>query len=112
MRLSKDLELNGERVTVRELTMGEIRGWLAENEQDRRVLDPLGDLLFEDCTFDDLLHFCDVTREQIEAMPPSDVRLLIDTAREVNPDFFSLKDRLLSLAARFADANSSATSAP
>lgn len=116
MRVERKVTLSCGELTVRELTVGEIRAWLREMERmDQAELDVLGLALFEDCSFEDLQRLSDITPDQIEALPQSEVRELIAACREVNADFFAMRRRISQLGEAVlggrAQSSSSATSA-
>lgn len=109
MRRTKEIELGESRITVKELTLAEIRNWLAEDEQAEER-DIVGALLLDDCPLADLLRFCDATAEQIDGMTQSELHTLLGVAKEMNPDFFHLRSKLLRLVAGYAKSSSSAPS--
>jgi len=76
---SKKVTINGEPITVYELSVKQIRGIVEELDSlnNERVLE--------------ILSMCsDVTMEQIEGMAPSDIRDLWDAWSGVNADFLHL----------------------
>ena len=121
MRREKQLDLAGQAVTVRELTVGEVRAWLADAEgQAQRDADGMPDivglLLLEDCTFGDLKRMSDVSDGQLNDLTGSDLRVLVDACKDLNPGFFGLRARLTalgmaSLESQAAPADSTGTSA-
>lgn len=82
-------------VTVRELTVGEIRAWLAGLAGLQ--LDLVDALLLGDITPQDLARLSSLTLAQVETLTPSQLRLVLDAAREVNADFFALLGKIVSL---------------
>ena len=111
MRITNTLKFGEKIITVKELTLAEIRAWLSEREQNAGV-DIVGSLLLEDCPVTDLLHFCDATQELLDEMTQSEIRELLTTVKRLNPDFFAMRLRLLGLAARLTSGNSNKASAP
>lgn len=95
MRVIREFDLGGRKVLVRELTMGELRAWLAE--QAMKASADFVDELFaeEDLRISDLPHFCDLTPDELESRAPSELRPLISAIREVNADFFPIWRRRL-----------------
>lgn len=83
-------------VTVRELTVGEIRQWLAglaTRATDAEV-DVVGELLIEGFALSDLPLFIDAKADS-GALTQSELRAIFEAARRLNADFFGLRDRLL-----------------
>jgi hypothetical protein len=98
MRIVKTVPIGGRDVTVKELTVGEIRAWLADMGADGD--DVVSVALFEDATLADLSRMSDITAEEIAAAAPSELAAVLDMMRAVNKDFFSLRARLSKLGER------------
>ena len=90
MAATKVVELAGVQVTVRELTVAEVRTWLAEIEAGVAV-DPLGSMVFEDCSLDDLVRMSDATAEGMEALTYGELLPLRDACKALNPHFFRVR---------------------
>ncbi len=98
--LTKTIDLGDCTVTVRELTVAEVRAWLREAETaGEGEVDIVGEALMEECSFDDLARMSDLAVEEMDDLAPSEIAQVIAAAREVNPAFFGLRDRLLRLGA-------------
>ena len=97
MAASRTVELAGRTVTVRELTVGQVRDWLVEVESGKRV-DPLQALAFDGFGLDDLAQMADATAADLEAYTPSELQPLIDAARGLNPHFFRVRAALSGVA--------------
>lgn len=101
MRLEKDVRLSsGANAKVHELTVAEVRQWLEdishEGEKGQEdAIDVIASSLFRECSLPDLARMCSLSRDQLEQLTQSDVRALIAAAKELNPDFFDLRGRLL-----------------
>jgi hypothetical protein len=119
-RLNLEREIAGINYGVRELTVEEIRLWLVRMEQayteprpqrpglGRRVAillgfvkeapagawDVVSTLLFDDLTMLDLSILTTLTREQIGALTPAQLREVWIACQEVNTDFFAFRRRL------------------
>lgn len=78
-------------VTVRELTVAEVRDWLREVEQGLRPVDPAGDALFEDVCLADIGVMSDAGAEWLSQFKPSELQPLADLCKKVNPHFFRLR---------------------
>ena len=101
MAMTREVELSCGPVTVRELTVGEIRAWLKQVERredaEASEVDAVGLALFEDITFEDLQRLTTLKAKALDALAPSELRALIDVAKELNADFFAMRRRLLQL---------------
>lgn len=100
MIVQETIELgDGQTVTVRELTVGEMRQWLAKIEEVETEPDLLGETLFEDITLSDIELMSDLSSEQIDALSQSDLRAVADLVKKVNPSFFGMRVRIKGLSA-------------
>lgn len=100
MRRERHIEVGGHALTVRELTVAEIRAWLADAESQLLrdadgTPDVVGLWLLDECSFGDLLRMSTVTRDQLGDFTPAEIRELVAVCRELNPDFFTLRARLM-----------------
>lgn len=87
-------------IEVRELTLAEIRAWLAwleTGQGNAGVPDLLDTALFDDFGLSDLLRMTSMTAADMEASSPSELRKVYDACQEVNRDFFSMRARLMDL---------------
>ncbi|MBG0848418.1 hypothetical protein EGJ86_10355 [Pseudomonas sp. o96-267] len=96
---SKEIQLGSIAVTVREMSVLQVRTWLAEllNPQPQRDL--VDEALFTDCAIPDLLRMTSLTREQVDELRPSQLQEVIALCKELNPDFFAFMGRLVKPAA-------------
>ena len=69
-------------------------------------------VLFEELSLADVQALSDLSADQIEALSPSQLRLVIDLAKEVNRDFFALLRRLEAAGQRLLGEMSEGLSAP
>lgn len=100
---SKEMQLGEVSVTVRELTVLQLRAWLAEIVAPSAAeLDMLDEALFTDCAIGDLKRMTSLTEEQINHLRPSQLREVIALCKELNPDFFGFMGRLVKPAATTA----------
>lgn len=114
MVLHKQIEVGGLSVTVRELTVGEIRAWMKRMAEGVDS-DVVGELLLEEVGVSDLLSMCDASREQLDTLTPRQLRELYAACEEVNRDFFALRARVEALGRKIlapASPGSNATPAP
>lgn len=95
MRVTREFDLGGVKVNIVELTLGEIRAWLKDvataSPDPEGVVDAL---LFDDFDPAALLRMTDLSREQLDAFTPTDLRKLAAECREVNADFFAMRQRM------------------
>lgn len=105
MRRERIIALGEHAVTVRELTVGELRAWLADAEgQLLKDADGTPDIvalwLLDECTLGDLMRMSSATREQLDDMADSELRALVAACKELNPGFFALRGRLMAIGER------------
>ncbi len=79
-------------VTVNELTVSDVRDWL-KSMSEREDFDIVNAGLFkaENCTIDDLLFMTDIDKAELDQLTPTQIILIIDKAKKVNPHFFALR---------------------
>ncbi|HJE67589.1 hypothetical protein [Pseudomonas oryzihabitans] len=93
---SRVLNLDGQEIIVRELTVAGVRQMLmAEIGEDVVNLQ-----LFSDVRLEDLVQMTSLTADQIDAMRPSQLEQVIKACKEMNPDFFGMLVRLEALRAK------------
>lgn len=90
---SRELSLDGAPVIVREMTVLQVRDWLASATAER-PLDLVGDGLFPACALADLPRMTDLTAERIDQLRPSQIEQVIAACKELNPHFFGMTERL------------------
>lgn len=101
MRVERKVAIGDRDVTVRELTVGEIRQWVAEAETappdpPPAVASALA-LLEDPADHQALLgleRMTDFRLDALDSVPPSALRALLTACREVNADFFGLLARV------------------
>lgn len=112
MPLTRIVTLGERTVTVRELTVAEVRAWLLEHEIGKPV-DAIQALAVDACSLDDIAHLCDLSAADMEAYAPSDLAPLITACQELNPHFFKVRAALNGVArTMLAEAQALASSAP
>lgn len=105
MRQEKQIEIGGRTVTVRELTVAEIRAWLRgldQAEAGGRMQDLVDLALMDDVSLSDIERMTNLRMDEIEEFTPSEIEAVVAVCREVNPRFFGLQDRLRMVARRVA----------
>ncbi|PTQ70352.1 hypothetical protein [Pseudomonas sp. GV071] len=96
MGKSKVMMVGAREVICRELTVAAARNLL----QSENSGDLVKDALFLDVRLDELVLFTNLTSADISDMYPSELALVVEGCRAVNPDFFAMLDRLSKPAAR------------
>ncbi|ACL71486.1 hypothetical protein Tgr7_0388 [Thioalkalivibrio sulfidiphilus HL-EbGr7] len=105
MRQEKQIDVAGRTVTVKELTVAEIRAWLRGLDQAEAGggMQDLVDLaLMDDVSLSDIARMTSLRTAEIEELTPSEIGAVVAVCREVNPRFFGLQDRLRMVARRVA----------
>lgn len=93
MTARAEVQILGRSVSVYELTVSDVRDWVAEHEAGK-VVDPLHCLVFDDCSLPDLARMSDMTVEEMEVLGPSELEPLRAKARALNPHFFRVREAL------------------
>jgi len=91
---TKEIELEGRVVTIRELTVAELRNWhldLKELFKNQENIDLVNHVLIEGAALPDLVRMTDLTLEDLDGMTPSMIDGVVAGCREVNPHFFRLR---------------------
>ncbi len=99
MRVEKTIPALGRDVKVKELTVAEIRQWLAEAQAvgDGGSPDVLSMLLFDELSLDELQKFTDLTPDEISDAAPSVLYEVKEFIKKVNSHFFVLRTRLMEI---------------
>ncbi|WP_033998010.1 hypothetical protein [Pseudomonas paraeruginosa] len=86
---SKEITLGDKSVLVRELTVLQVRDWLAEMQQPGTPRDPVDEALFPECSLTDLQRMTSLTAADIDQLRPSQLREVLALCKELNPSFFA-----------------------
>lgn len=98
MRLTRTIEMaDAFLVTVKELTVGEVRNWLLDVETGRGE-EPLHALALEECSLADLARMGDIEVSALEDYTPSELAPLGEAAKALNPHFFRVRAALSGVA--------------
>lgn len=107
MRKEDIITVNGIQVTVKELTVAEVRHWMMDmieqekaKENQDLVSHVLDQGLFEEIGLSDILRMSDLQREQLDDFTPSQLQVIIQKCKGLNADFFGMRKRLLNLGSR------------
>ena len=93
MTATAQVQIGDRTVSIRELSVSEIRDWVAEHEAGASV-DPLRCLVFDDCSLDDLARMCDMDAKDMEAFGAVTLEPLRDKCKALNPHFFKVREAL------------------
>lgn len=97
-RLIREVALPDDfQVTVKELTVGEVRNWMLDAETGVSE-DPLHALALEECSLADLSRMSDIDARALEDYTPSQLAPLVAAAKELNPHFFRVRAALSGVA--------------
>lgn len=99
MGLVKTIDAAGRTVTVRELTVTEVRDWVASLERlEEKVIDLVSALASDDMSLDELKRMSDLTDDDIGQLTATGIAALVSAAKALNPHFFNVRRRLLGVA--------------
>jgi hypothetical protein len=110
MRIIKECDVAGQKVQVKELTVGEIRAWLAGKTEPGDLVDSM---LFEELSLSDLPVLTSLSAEAVEALTPAEIDAILPVIREVNGRFFQMCEKAAAIGRRILaeqGKNASATS--
>jgi prepilin-type processing-associated H-X9-DG protein len=94
-------------VQVRELSVKEIRDWVKDATTSSEF-DMVTEGLFTETSLKDFCLMTDLTQADLDNLKPSTIREVAKLCKEVNPDFFSLRERMVVTAKRITELTSSA----
>lgn len=97
MRATRTVTLGERAVTVKELTVGDVRALMVAFEAGETV-DPLHALALDECTLADLSSMSDISANDLEAFTPSELDALITVCKGLNPHFFKVRAALSGVA--------------
>ncbi len=113
--VTREVDVCGTTVTVKELTVAEIRAWLSEPSvpTGEREIDLLTDRMnFDGIGMDEIHRFTDLKKDVVETLPPSAIAKIAAVIKELNTVFFNqyvpalnkLRERLDSAASGVSNA--------
>lgn len=100
-------------VTVRELTVADVRQWL-EDMQDISQMNVVNAVLFEEdgASLDDVLRMTDLDAGEVEQLTPREVAEVIAKCKKVNPHFFRFRTAMVEIGNQPASMPSEPSSKP
>jgi hypothetical protein len=106
------LNVNGRLVNVRELTVGEVREYIRQEEAGwvSESLDRVTDMILEDVSLRDIVAMTDLTLDEIDGMTTRQLQDVVAACREMNPGFFLMAARAKALLERVASQISTSAS--
>jgi hypothetical protein len=89
-QVTRDLTFGDLKITVKELTVAEVRNWINEAKTEKSEFDFFVDLLsFDGIGIDEIHLFTDLKKEQVDELPPSVLAKAAAVIKEVNGVFFN-----------------------
>jgi hypothetical protein len=91
-QVTREVEFGDLKVTVKELTVAEVRRWMNETkpDQDEKEFDMFLDLLsFDGIGINEIYLFTDLKKEMVSDLPPSVLQKLVAVIKELNSVFFN-----------------------
>ncbi len=107
MRVIREIEVAGQKIQVRELTLAEIRTWFKKVSSPENGGDLVDATLFEEFSVSDLSALTNLTGKKADSLTPSEIREVVAVAKEVNADFFAMRGRLVQLGRQIVAGSSS-----
>lgn len=95
---SREVQIGDRSVIVREMTVRDVRNWLADVSAAGPLVNWIDETLMHDISLGDLARMTSLEVDEMDAWRPSELQQVIDVARELNPHFFVLRGRMLKAA--------------
>lgn len=90
-----DVTLGDRTITVRELTVGQIRAWMkALDTAGQDSFDTVNAMLYEDCDVETILEMTNLSAETVDELLPSELREVVRECQHVNSHFFGMARRM------------------
>lgn len=91
MALSHTVTVGELAITVKELTVREVREWALKVDHGLIPFDAVRHLTLDECSVEDILVMSDATGEDLDTLAPSEFAPLVDACRKLNPHFFRVR---------------------
>lgn len=91
MALTQAVTVAGLTITVREMTVREVRDWATKADLGLVEFDAVRHLTLDECSVDDILVMSDATGESLDTLAPSEFAPVIEACRKLNPHFFRVR---------------------
>lgn len=92
MRATSTVPLDDLVVTVKELTVTEVRNWFMDVDAGRVAFEPATERLFEDCSLIELRLMCDLADDDAGRFGASELQPVLDEAKRLNGFFFRTRE--------------------
>ena len=93
MKITKTIDVGDKKVIIRELTVSELRQWIADTEEiDTNDIITLA--IVDGMSLKDLRQMTNLTEDEINEMSPSTLVNIADTCKKVNASFFQMLERI------------------
>ncbi len=103
MRKEDKITINGIEIKVKELTVAEVRHWMMDMiakdraKEDEDIASVVMDQgLFQEIGLGEIVRMTNMSSCEIELFTPSELKCVVEKCKELNPDFFGMRRRLLS----------------
>jgi hypothetical protein len=93
-----NVNVAGRDVTVRELTIGQMRDWLTQIATAPQSNDILNTTLFESITLPELCMVTDLLPNELESFTPTQLAPLVQAYLDVNSRWFKWRNRIIDTA--------------
>lgn len=103
MALEHPVSVGGLTVTVKELTVGQVRDWALKVDAGLIQVDPVRHLALDECSIQDIVIMSDAEESALDALAPSEFVPLVDACRKLNPHFFRVRAAMSGAAMLMAD---------
>lgn len=100
---TKPLVFNEQTITVRELTLGEVRNWYQALAAGELFGDWVQETALEDIGLVDLAYMTDAAPDDLEKLTHAQLLKIATAARELNPAMFRLRDHIRTCAKEIAN---------
>lgn len=91
MALTQLVTVGALAITVKELTVREVREWATKVDLGLIPFDAVRHLTLDECSVDDLLVMSDANGDDLDTLAPSEFAPLMDACRKLNPHFFRVR---------------------
>lgn len=91
MALTQIVPIGDLTITVKELTVREVRDWATKVDLGLVEFDAVRHLALDECSVEDLLVMSDATGEGLDTLAPSEFAPLVEACRKLNPHFFRVR---------------------
>lgn len=92
---NKSITVAGKNITVTEMTVNNARDWLMQSIIPEDVeVDVVQEMLLDDISIRDIIKMSSISEAEAGKMRPSDLKAIAAVCKEMNPDFFMLRNQV------------------